>query len=118
MSELNVVSIDGVQLPAPMSYSVEYNDLDSDDTGRSEDGMLHRVRVRSGVAKIQLSWEQLTKDKVDLILGAVEPASFTVVYYFGTQKTATMYAGGIKLKCLRINCDKAKWDLSFDLIEF
>lgn len=118
MAELNILSIGGVQLPAPMTYEVEYNDLDSEDTGRSEDGMLHRVRVRQGVAKIKVAWEQLTQANVDLILNAIEPASFTVVYYFGTQKIATMYAGNQSLKCLRINQGQAKWNLAFDLIEF
>lgn len=118
MSELNILSIDGVQLPAPMVYEVEFNDLDSDDTGRSEDGLLRRKRIRHAVAKIKVGWEQLTQDKADLILNAIEPASFTVVYYFGSQKTATMYAGNQQCKLLRINQGQSKWDIAFDLIEF
>ena len=118
MAELNIISIGQVQLPAPMTYEVEYNDLDSDDTGRSEDGKLHRNRVRSRVAKIKLGWEQLSTEKVDLILNATAPDSFNVTYYFGTQKTAVMYAGSPSLKLLHVNQGKAKWNLSFDLIEF
>ena len=118
MTGPDVLSINGVALPPPMTYSVEYNDLDSDETGRSEDGKLHRKRVRSNVAKIQVSWEQLTQDKADLILNAIDPASFSVSYYFGTLKTATMYAGNRKCKLLRINYNQPKWDISFDLIEF
>lgn len=118
MAQPNIISIDGVELPAPMTYSVEYNDLDSDDTGRSEDGMLHRVRVRSRVAKIKASWKQLDQEKADLILTAIAPDEFEVVYYFGTQKTATMYAGSQSCECVRVNNGQAKWNVSFDLIEF
>ena len=118
MAELNIISINGVQLPAPMSYSVEYNDLDSEDTGRSEDGMLHRKRVRSKVVKIKVAWEQLTQDKADLILNAIEPASFTVTYYFGSQQTATMYAGNQTCQLLRVNHGQSKWNIGFNLIEF
>lgn len=118
MTGPNVLSIDGVSLPAPMSYSVEYNDLDAPDTGRSEDGMLHRVRVRHDVAKIKLSWEQLTTETADIILNAIAPDSFEVTYYFGVQKTATMYAGNRSCELRRINNGQAKWNISFDLVEF
>ena len=118
MTGPDVLTIDGVVLPAPMAYSVEYNDLDSSDTGRSEDGMLHRKRIREGVAKIKVSWKQLTFDKADLILNAVTPDSFEVKYYFGTILTATMYAGNRSCELIRINNGQSKWNISFDLIEF
>lgn len=118
MAQPNIISIDGVELPAPMTYSVDYNDLDSDDSGRSEDGTLHRVRVRAGVAKIKASWKQISQEKADLILGAIAPDSFSVTYYFGAQKTATMYAGAQSCDLVRVNNGEAKWNVSFDLIEF
>lgn len=118
MAEPNVLTIDGVVLPAPMTYSVEYSDLDSPDTGRTEDGLLHRDRIRSNVAKIKVAWKQLTTEKADIILNAINPDSFTVVYYFGTQKTATMYAGNKSCELIRINQGQGKWNISFDLIEF
>lgn len=118
MAQPNIISIDGVELPAPMTYSVEYNDLDSDDSGRSEDGKLHRVRVRSKVAKIKVSWRQVDQEKADLILTSIAPESFEVVYYFGTQQTATMYAGSPSCELIRVNNGQAKWNIGFDLIEF
>lgn len=117
MATLNIVSIDNTQLPTPTTYSVEYNDADSPDTGRSEDGMLHRVRVRQGLAKIKLEWRQIDTEKADLILNAIEPDSFEVTYYFGTQKTATMYVGNRTCELTRVY-DKAKWNISFNLVEF
>lgn len=118
MTGPDVLTIDGVALPPPMTYSVEYNDLDSPDTGRTEDGMLHRVRVRHDVAKIKVAWKQLNTADADLILNAIAPSSFTVIYYFGTPITATMYAGNRSCELIRINNNKAKWNISFDLIEF
>lgn len=117
MATLNIVSINGVQLPTPSTYTVEYNDVDAPDTGRSEDGMLHRVRVRQGVAKIKLEWRQIDMDKADLILNAITPDSFSVVYYFGTQKTATMYVGDRSCELTRVY-DTPKWNISCNLIEF
>ena len=39
---MDILKVDGVALPAPHSYTVTLNDLDSADTGRTEDGMLVR----------------------------------------------------------------------------
>ena len=118
MTGPNILTINGVQLPPPMVYEVEYNDLDSEDTGRSENGKLHRKRVRYNVAKIKVAWEQLTTENADIILNAIASDSFQVTYYFGIQKTATMYAGNRSCKLLRINYNQAKWNIGFDLIEF
>lgn len=118
MTGPNILTIGGVVLPAPMTYSVEYSDLDSPNTGRSEDGLLHRVRVRSEIAKIKVGWKQLTTEKANIILNAIASESLSVTYYFGTQKTATMYAGNKSCELIRVNYGQGKWNISFDLIEF
>ena len=53
-----------------------------------------------------------------MILAAVSSDSFTVTYFFGTQKTATMYAGDKSCQLLRVNNNDARWNIGFDLIEF
>ena len=118
MTGPNIISINGIPLPAPMTYSVDYQDLDSSDTGRSEDGTLHRKRVRGGVVKIKATWELLDTTQAEMILAAVSPESFTVTYFFGTQRTATMYAGDRSCQLLRVNNNQAKWNIGFDLIQF
>ena len=42
---------------------IEYNDLDSDETGRDESGVMHRIVLRHGVRKFQLSYETLTREE-------------------------------------------------------
>ena len=49
---MDILTIGGVTLPAPNEYKVQLNDLDSSDTGRTEDGVMMRNRVREGIAKI------------------------------------------------------------------
>lgn len=36
---MDILTIGGVTLPAPNEYKVQLNDLDSSDTGRTEDGV-------------------------------------------------------------------------------
>ena len=57
------LKIDGAALPAPHEYRVSLSDLDSADTGRTEDGVLVRARVRGGVAKITARWLALSTDQ-------------------------------------------------------
>ena len=51
---MEILNIDGTALPAPSAYKVQLSDLDSSGTGRTEDGVLVRERVRGGVAKISV----------------------------------------------------------------
>ena len=53
---MDILVIDGVVLPTPNEYKVQLSDLDSSGTGRTEDGILVRERVRGGVAKISAGW--------------------------------------------------------------
>lgn len=56
VKDMDILTIGGVTLPAPNEYKVQLNDLDSSDTGRTEDGVMMRNRVREGIAKISASW--------------------------------------------------------------
>lgn len=40
----------------------EYNDLDSDETGRDEAGVMHRIVLREGVRKCALQYESITRE--------------------------------------------------------
>ncbi len=53
---MEILNIDGTALPAPSEYKVQLSDLDSSGTGRTEDGVMMRNRVREGIAKISASW--------------------------------------------------------------
>lgn len=41
----------------------EYNDLDSEETGRDESGVMHRVVIREGVRKCTLQYSRLSRDE-------------------------------------------------------
>ena len=115
---MNILTIDGTPLPAPHEYKVTLSDLDSADTGRTEDGVLIRERVRGGIAKISASWQALSTEDCAAILNATAPDRFEVTYFFGSDKTAMMYAGArtANLRAAREGC--AVWEVSVDLVEF
>ena len=114
----DILTIGGVTLPAPNEYKVQLNDLDSSDTGRTEDGVMMRNRVREGIAKISASWAAVSTADCARILHAVKPESFDVAYFFGEMRTARMYAGDRSADLIAAREGKGVWDVSLNLIEF
>ena len=115
---MGILTIDGTALPAPGAYKVQLSDLDSSGTGRTEDGVLVRERVRGGVAKISVSWEALTTAQCAAVLNATAPDSMQVQYFFGEMRTARMYAGDRTADLKAARDGRAVWAASVHLIEF
>ena len=107
---MKILNIDGTALPAPSAYKVQLSDLDSSGTGRTEDGVLVRERVRGGVA---LSTADCAK-----VLNATAPDSMTVRYFFGGVRTAKMYAGDRTADLKAARDGQAVWEVVVNLIEF
>lgn len=114
--------INGVTLPEPTEYRVMLQDFDGENTSRSETGMLHRDRIRSGVYKIEVGWI-VTKEQLKIIIDAVTSARFSVNFFDPTKSsrsTAWMYVGDRSgsLKANAKNGNESLWYLSFSLIEY
>ena len=116
---MTLLEISGVAMPTPEKYNVSLSDVDADTSGRSETGYMHRDRVRSDVAKIELSWGGITTRQLETITAAIAAPSFPVKYFYGETRTATMYAGDRKVELLAMHTDGtgAVWNLSFNLVE-
>lgn len=115
---MTLLTINGTELPAPTEYEVQYSDIDSSDTGRAENGVMCRNRIRAGVVKISAGWSMLTQSEADIILQAASEESFSVQYY-GGDNPITMYAGDKSLHLAAIESNNAaRWNFSMNLIEF
>ena len=108
---MDILVIDGVALPTPNEYKVQLSDLDSSGTGRTEDGILVRERVRGGVAKMS------TADCAR-VLNATAPDSMQVAYFFGGTRTAKMYAGDRTADLKAAREGRAVWEVAVNLIEY
>ena len=115
---MDILKINGTALPAPNSYRVQLSDLDSEDTGRTEDGHLVRQRVRAGVAKLSVSWAALSTEQCALILNATAADRFEVSYFFGTIRTAFMYAGDRTADLKAAHNGQGVWEVTMNLIEY
>ena len=115
---MDILKIDGTALPTPHEYQVTLSDLDSEGTGRTEDGVLVRERVRGGVAKISVRWYALSTEECAVVLNATAPDSFSVEYFFGSTCTATMYAGDRSVTLRAVREGQAVWEVSVNLVEY
>lgn len=116
-----MISIDGVDLPAPIVFELPRFDLDSSDTSRNELGVMQRDRVRQGIYKLVLGWAMITSSELQTIEMATKPASLQVTFPTpGGFVTKNMYVGdrNTKINTYHDVHDFIKWDISFNLIEY
>lgn len=120
-----ILKIGGVVMPTPTTYKVSQKDLDSENSKRSETGVMRRTRVRAGIFKISVGWDKLTRAQYCTITNAASAASFSVVFYdpnTNTYLNANMYAGDRDGELLGSTYrddrpDDSHWKLSLVLTE-
>lgn len=116
---MNLVKFNGYAPPAPTKYSLDIQDIDSEDSGRGETGYMTRERVREGIYKLSLGFTNITSDEVLAIKNAISSEEVMVTLFDGTSVDAKMYAGNRTLELKSID-DEANcyWDMSFNLTEY
>lgn len=118
---MSAITIDGIGLPEPSSLRIPNFDLDSENTGRNELGILQRDRIRQGIFKIELEWKMINSSELATIKAATQPASFQVTFPSETgYVTKTMYAGdrNVEMAVYHSDYNKIKWNISFNLTEY
>lgn len=105
--------------PSPTGYSLDIQDIDSEDTGRGETGYLTRERVREGIYKLSLEFTNLSSDDVLAIKQAISPETIATELFDGEVVTAQMYVGNRSLTLKSVD-DQSNcfWDMKFNLTEY
>ena len=99
-----IISVNGLSVPCPSSYSFSIEDMSSPDAGRTEDGTMHKMMVGQTIA-IELEWSYLSDELGRQVLNAFNQEYSTIVYkdiqfgdpLNGYQKTAVFYTGNRRL---------------------
>lgn len=112
MAETNpLLIIDDKTMPTPSKFNITLNDLDTDQTGRSIDGNLHRDVIGTNFRTIDLEWKTMTRSDLKKLLDAVSKTNFEVIYYDPIQDARikkTMYAGNRKIDMYNYIIDNGK----------
>ena len=115
-----LIKIGSTSLPDPAEYSVTLQDIDSENTRRTEAGVLTRDRVRGGVYKIQARWK-VSKTDLKTITDAIAPAKFSVTFFDPTTSsnpTKDMYVGDRTANLIHLESGQSLWELTLSLIEY
>lgn len=113
-------------LPAPMTYTVELQDLDSTKTTRNARGKNTRDRIRGGwdvIRAINVVYEDLTLAEMALILQTIMDQDMDVEYtdpLVGGRRTANFYTGNrsaVMKRFYRKNGNVDWASLTFKIVE-
>ncbi len=115
-------TIEGVELPMPAEYSQSIEDLSSEDTGRTLDGVFHKdvIAVKSTVP---FSWSRLEWSVAAALANAIDGKSSLSVSYIDVRRpytnvTETIYVGKREFKPVQFDDDgKVYWSVAFSEIE-
>ena len=115
-----LLSINGVEIPSPDSYSVTISDLDAS-ANRSANGTLFRDRI-AVKRTIEIGWTLLSSAELSTVLQAVSPVFFSVIYLdpqLNALKSGTFYVSDRPQSIAVKQSDGSyKWrNVSFSLVE-
>ena len=112
--------IEGVDLPLPNSYDLEFRDIEADTGGETEAGTIQRDIVRNKGASISVSFS--CSPKLVKILSGLANKSNLKVKYLDTEtlelKETLMYIDKFQVKLIKDTSYKGLWEVSFSLEEY
>ena len=113
------IKVNGVPLPENTSFSARWNDLDSDETGRSVGtGILNRERIRAAVWEIDVACSMITDSELVQLRNLFAPAEVSVQFWVGEWISAQMYGAQGSVECVANPNGEASWNFSISLTEF
>lgn len=113
-----IQSVNGIVVPCPSSYQYKLSDVSAADAGRTESGLMDKMRIAQKV-HLELEWAYLTIADAATVLSAFNSEYFNVTYLdamAGTYHTKTFYAGDRSTPLY--NSRIGRWtNVSFNIIE-
>ena len=111
-------SVDGTVVPPPSSYQWELEDISASNAGRTEDGYMHKRKIRQAV-RLSLAWNNLTTAEAVTVLNAFNPEYLQISYLDpmkGNFVQSEFYVGNRSAPLQ--NAVTGRWtNISFNVIE-
>jgi hypothetical protein len=103
------LEIDGWEAPAPCSMEFVTADMHSEDTGRTQDAIMHLHRVRAGIVSLEVSWQGITPVMAYNLIKATSAQQFPITVFDiangATPRSLTVYRGANSLKYSIVKLD-------------
>lgn len=110
-------AVNGAQIPCPSTYHWSVNDISDPDAGRSESGLMHKMRI-TRKRKLELAWQNVPLATVNAVLTAFEPEYVDVTFLDPLENgyvTRTFYSGDQDAPAYNVRINA--WTVSFNIIE-
>ena len=111
-------SVGGVTVPCPSSYKYQLSDVSAADAGRTEDALMHKMRIAQKV-HLDLAWNYVTTANASTILTAFNNEYISIKYLdpmAGGYVTKTFYVGDRSVPAY--NTRLGLWEnVTFNVIE-
>lgn len=93
MSTKTYIKVNGTALPFPTDFQVNSNDLDSENSTRSQGtGVLKRERIRANIHEISYGVDMITDAQLESLQALLAPEAVQVEFWWGKTVNAKMYA--------------------------
>ena len=118
-----ILTINGVDITNVISYAVNPQTMDSENSKRNTAAYMHREVIRRGIGDISVTCV-LTGAESEAISAETDDDSFALVYFCprGNEfKTGTFYCGQPKFEMLYYDpndSNKNLWKVSYSFIEY
>ncbi len=118
---MDVLKVDGTELPTPTS--MEYKEADLQSEGyRDSAGLMHKTTVRWGVRTIKVKWDRrLSSSELRDMRALIKGKEYiTLTYYsdaLGMSGTMTAYTGDMDYQLVRATNSGIWWGLALSFIE-
>lgn len=111
-----------VSVPCPSSYTWNLEDTSSADAGRTEDGVMHKLRIGQ-VAGLEFGWQNTDISKINTVLKAFNPEYVQIRYQDPLSGTASnnyfvtniFYVGN--RSAVAYNTSLGIWTCSFKVVD-
>lgn len=115
----NLIMVDGNSIPSLTSFQANWNDADSDSSGRSEGtAKMTRERIRAAIWEVNIQCSMITDDELEELQEIFSPEEVSVTFWVGKTVSTSMYAaqGSTELVYEEANGD-CHWNFSISLTE-
>jgi hypothetical protein len=113
-----LITVDGVVLPTPTEFQVGYQDISKAERNANGRMIIERVATKR---KLFLTYAYISESDASLILKAIAPTSYTVIYMdpqTKSMRSGAFYCGDRNLGMIDyINGNARFKELGFNLIE-
>ena len=111
---MNLIKINGLTPPSPSKYDVDFKNVNGAEE-LLENGYDYIEQVRGQVPSISVAWINIEEADAVNILDAVNPATFTCEYFFGSMKSDRFKCTNPKLSLKLVHGNTRYYDLSLTL---